>query len=558
MKTQLGVKKGTILKKFALGAHPIIEDYVRRLRIAEIIASHIKQDHRLQMACEKVITVMIHNILTAPKAMYELLDWALPLSEEVIGLEPGESEKLTDDRVGKTLDLFYYGKHKEVFFRLALRAIKIFDLNCSRIHQDTTTATFSGSYRTWSASELLTHGHNKDHRPDLKQLVLGISVTSDGAVPLDHKVYDGNQTDDKLHTDTHRRLRKLLSRSDFIYVADCKLATSDNLSKIVDFGGRFITVMPRTWKEDKQFRKQVRLGQVTWKHLLSRKNNRKPESKRDHYYLAQGSYGTSAGYALLWIKSTQKAEQDSEIRNRHLDKALEELRFVQGRLNTYKLKTRTAIKAQVSRIAKTYQCQNFLTCKILRHREYRLRYKKSGRPGPNNPATKIYSFYFSLSFEVNQNEVNAAKLTDGIFPLITNVHKELSAKQILESYKFQPFLEKRHSQIKTYQQVAPAYVKKGERVVALLHIHVMALTVATLIERQLRIGMKNAGIEAIPIYPTAIPCKYPTMFDIARLFDGVDRYEVQNNDNNLSFPARLSKTQQQVLNLLNVPQAVYH
>jgi len=39
-------------------------------------------------------------------------------------------------------------------------------------------------YPGWSAQERLTHGHNKDHRPDLKQLVLGLSVTADGVFPL--------------------------------------------------------------------------------------------------------------------------------------------------------------------------------------------------------------------------------------------------------------------------------------------------------------------------------------------------------------------------------------
>jgi len=501
---------------------------------------------------------MIHNILTTPKPMYELLDWALPFSEQVIGLAPGESQKMTDDRAGKTLDLFYAGKHKEVFFRLALRAIKIFDLTCSRIHQDTTTVTFNGSYKTWSAAELLTHGHNKDHRPDLKQLVLGISVTSDGAVPLDHQVYDGNQTDDKLHNGTHQRLRKLLGRSDFIYVADCKLATAENLRKIVDCGGRFVTVMPRTWKEDKQFRKLVSIGHVKWNHLLSRKNNRKPDSEVDNYYLAQGEYSTSAGYALLWIKSTQKAAQDAETRNRHIASALDELRLLQGRLNTYRLKTRAAIQDAVCKIAVDNQCQKFLVCRMDSHRECQVRYEKRGRPGPNNPGVKTYILYFSLSFEVNHEELTAAQLSDGVFPLITNVDKEHTAKQILEIYKFQPFLEKRHSQIKTYQQVAPAYVKKGERAVALLHIHVMALTVATLIERQLRLAMKREGLEALPIYPTSLPCKYPTMFDVARLFHGVERYEVSHDNSTLSFPADLTKTQLQVLKLLDVPQADYH
>ena len=58
--------------------------------------------------------------------------------------------------------------------------------------------TFAGKYPGWSAQELLTHGINKDHRPDLKQLVLGLNVTADGAVPISHRIYDGNQTDDRL------------------------------------------------------------------------------------------------------------------------------------------------------------------------------------------------------------------------------------------------------------------------------------------------------------------------------------------------------------------------
>jgi transposase len=316
--------------------------------------------------------------------------------------------------------------------------------------------------------------------------------------------------------------------------------------------------MPRTWKEDKQFRKQVRLGNVVWTHLLSRKNNRKPDSKVDQYYLAKGDYRTSAGYALFWIKSTQKAEQDAETRTLHIEKALEQLRVLQGRLNTYKLKTRPAIQEVVAKIIKENQCQKFLTYRIHTHRQSKIRYEKRGRPGPHNPGVKIYSSFFSLSFEVNREEVTTAELTDGVFPLITNVHEDHTPRQVLEIYKYQPFLEKRHTQIKTYQQVAPGYVKKGERAVALLHVHVMALTVATLIERELRAAMKREGIDAIPIYPSSLPCKFPTMYDIARLFSGVERYEVLDSDTTLSFPASLTRTQLQVLKLLDVPQVLYH
>ena len=284
---QEGLKKDVLHKKYVIGAHPIIQYFMDRLRIDESIGSYIKQDKRMKLSTEKTLSVVIHNLLTTPLPMYELTDWLKPLDEEKVGLDAGESPFISDDRVGKALESLYAGRHKDIFFRLALRAIKLFELDCRQIHQDTTTVTFSGKYEGWNALQIMTQGTNKDHRPDLKQLVLGLSVTADGAVPLVHEVYDGNQTDDRLHPSNHRRLRKLLQRSDFIYVADSKLATEDNLKKITACGGLFVSVMPRTWKEDNRFRNKVREGKIKWEHLLSRANNRKPKSKRDRYYLAK-------------------------------------------------------------------------------------------------------------------------------------------------------------------------------------------------------------------------------------------------------------------------------
>jgi len=47
------------------------------------------------------------------------------------------------------------------------------------------------------------------------------------------------------------------------------------------------------------------------------------------------------------------------------------------------------------------------------------------------------------------------------------------------------------------------------------------------------------------------------VFDIARLFRGVEKYEVEENGNIHIFPAKLSPVQKQVLNLLEVPISLY-
>jgi transposase len=558
MQTQRGLKKDSSLTKFVLGAHPIIEHFIGILRIREIISTYVPTDKRMKLDDDKVLTLLIHNILTTPYALYEMEDWVKPLDAERVGLKPEETRYIQDDRVGRSLARFYRSRHKDVFFRLALRAIKIFQLDCSRIHQDTTTVTFAGKYPGWSAQELLTYGINKDHRPDLKQLVLGLSVTGDGAVPIWHQIYDGNQTDDRLHQANHKALQKLLQRMDFIYVADCKLATEENLRKIAAWNGRFVSVMPRTWKADEQFRKRVRRGGIQWKHILSRRNNRKPDSKLDHYYVAQGDYHTSHGYRLHWIRSTQKAEQDVETRQRRIHRGLEELRKIEPKLNRYNLKRRKQITQRIDSILKNEQCETLIQCEIHATREYKHIYQTKGRPTKDTPKKMTWKPIYSISFGVDKDAVNNEQKTDGVFPLITNLNPDThSAKAVLEIYKFQPFLEKRFSQIKTYQEIAPVYLKNPERVVAFLHVHVMALMVATLIERKIRLAMKQKGIDFLHIYPENRRCKSPTMFDIVRLFRNVERYEVTTGDGTLVFPAALTQTQKDVLTLLDVPIAAY-
>jgi transposase len=557
MITQPSWRKGALLRRFVLGAHPIIEHYLQKLRIADFIGTYIPRDQRIQLPIERTLCVLIHNILTTPMPMYAIADWLAPLDEQSLGLEPTQAGCIHDDRVGQALDRFYHGRHKDVFFHLALRAIKAFELDCGQIHQDTTSVTFSGQYTGWRLPEELTYGHNKDHRPDLKQLVLGVSVTADGSVPLVHKIYPGNQTDDRLHLENHQRLRRLLSRADFIYVADCKLATQDNLGRLAACGGRFVSVMPRTRKEDSDFRQRVRQNQIQWEHLLSRKNNRRPDSKTDHYYLAQGQY-QALGYRLLWIRSTQKAEQDAQARTQRLAQSLEALRQVQSRLNTYKLKDRPGIEQALDHILEEHRTRPWIAYEIQGHRQYEKHFRGRGRPSAAQKGYWSWEPYFSVSFSVDRRALQLEALTDGVFPLITNLEADpYTAKRVLEIYKFQPFLEKRHSQLKTWQEVTPVLLKKDERVVAYLHMHVMALMVATLIERQLRRAMHQHAIPALALYPEDRPCRYPTLFDIVRLFGGVERYEVVEGERVTIFPAKLNQLQRQVLAFLDVPSSLY-
>ena len=95
-----------------------------------------------------------------------------------------------------------------------------------------------------------------------------LTVSEDGGVPIYFTSASGNTSDDTTHRATWDLLCQLAGRSDFLYVADCKLASSENMNYIAR-KGRFITVLPRSHKEDKQFRKQ--LSSQPWDICLFRK-----------------------------------------------------------------------------------------------------------------------------------------------------------------------------------------------------------------------------------------------------------------------------------------------
>lgn len=72
--------------------------------------------------------------------------------------------------------------------RLVLDAVESFDIDLSRLHNDSTSLKLSGAYATAGGQErggkptpAARHGLRKDHRPDLKQLVWILTVTADGA-----------------------------------------------------------------------------------------------------------------------------------------------------------------------------------------------------------------------------------------------------------------------------------------------------------------------------------------------------------------------------------------
>ena len=127
-----------------------------------------------------MIGVVVRNLIVAHQPVYALGEWAAPYQPGLLDLGPTDAAALNDDRVGRMLDRLFDADRATLITEVVLRSIREFDIELSQLHNDSTTVTFSGVYqgatgraRGGKATPVITHGHNKDHRPDLKQLLLG-------------------------------------------------------------------------------------------------------------------------------------------------------------------------------------------------------------------------------------------------------------------------------------------------------------------------------------------------------------------------------------------------
>jgi transposase len=550
--------RNTRLQKALVGAHPIIAHYIEKLNVPDIFRSCVPSDKRLVVSVADCVKVLIHNILTQHTALYKLTEWLETVDLAGLQLSAQSSMQFNDDRIARTLDAINKSNRREIFFRIALRSIKIFEVATTTIHHDTTTVKLYGAYTSWQRDPRADNGHSKDHRPDLKQLVLGMNVSGDGTVPLFHDVYSGNRTDDSIHIPNWEHLRRLLQTTEFVYTADSKLCTEKNLSHIEFYDGQYITVMPRTWKEDRLFRLKVQAGKVRWRLIHQRPNSRHPDSVIDSYYTTTTQYLNDKKRRIVWIKSSQKAEIDRLSRDEQLQKTAAALDALNTGINHRRLKRRREISMAVRQLLREHKTTSLISFELDKRIVVSRVYSSPGRPSKSSVQKICRTTEYSISWTINKDEIVRQSKTDGVFPLMTNI-MDKSASDVLQTYKCQSFLENRHSQLKSVLQVAPVFLKKPARVLALVDIIVLSLTVATLMERDLRIGMKRNGIESLPVYPEQRECRHPTTQSIIRVFSDVEKYELRSNDNMNGeyFPPTLSRLQKQILDLMGVPQSIF-
>jgi len=551
-----------------IGGLPIVNALLHRLRVDALLARTLPPpDPRAKLAPSAALGVLLRNIvLNQRRPLYTQAEWAAQAEPALLGLPPGPAGLFNDDRLGRALDLLFQADRASLMTELVVRAIGEFRVDLRRLHNDSTTVTFSGDYPGADGRAVLgrptlrvTHGHNKDHRPDLKQLLFILTVSADGAVPIHYKALDGNTADSATHIGTWDTLRRLAGRPDFLYVADCKLCSPASLAHIAKQGGRFITVLPRSRREDRWFRRFVQVHEPPWEEAVRRPNPRRRAGPDDVWRVVEAGLPSREGYRIVWVWNSLMARQDAEARQARIEKAWLAIERLQTKLQGPRCRYRSLVRVERAayRIVDESGAGRWVSYQVEQRDEPLFRQERRGRPGAQTRYVRKWRPRFSVSLKTRQDALERDSRSDGMFPLITNCW-DRSKAEILEAYKFQPRLEKRHEQLKAVEDVAPVFLKNAARIEALLFLYFVALLVQALLEREVRQAMEREKIQMLPLYPEERECRAPTTERILRLFEPLQRHRLRDGDTLVqTFEPKLDELQCRVLQLIGLPDAAF-
>jgi len=554
------------LRSYTVGALPILDDLIRRMRLEEFLRAALPpEDRRTKLSPVKALLVLLRNLLLSREPIYGVGEWAARHAPDLLGLASLEIDRLNDDCVGRALDRLFLADVPSLVLAVAAHAVKEFDVGLEELHNDSTTVSFCGAYSSAAMEQrflgrptlAITFGHNKDHRPDLKQLLFILTVTADGGVPLHFRAESGNVADDQTHRDTWDLLCQLTGRRDFLYVADCKLASSENMAYLHQRQGRFVTVLPRTRGEDAAFRTLVAKGQVAWRPLWEKTDDE--GNVIDRYSTSDQPAATAEGYRLVWYHSLRKSEADAVARSGRIEKALKQLAALREKLRSPRTRYRQEAKvaAAVAEILASCGADSWVVTDVQPQTRETFHQDHRGRPGKDTHYVRKVATRFDLAYRIDHTQVAAEAAGDGIFPLVTNV-ADLSELELLHAYKRQPAIEKRFSQLKTDFEVAPIYLKAVHRIQALLCIYFFALLVEALLERQLRRAMQRNELDALPLYPEGRACRWPTARRVMELFESVQRHTLVHRQRPAEvLVTELTRLQRKLLRLLGLPAKSY-
>jgi transposase len=312
-------------------------EFWKRLGIDEILKSLGFSPKLINLTCAMTLNRLIH-----PAAEYAMPDWIRSTAMgDILGVD---FTNLADDPLYRNLDRLH--PHRAAIeSALAQREQSLFNLGNTILLYDLTSTYFEGKAAGIPKAK---RGYSRDHRPDCKQLVVGLVINREG-FPRAHEVFEGNMQDRKTLGSMLDLLAKRVGLPEgSTIVVDRGMAYAENIAEIQKRNLHYLVAARQ--KERDCYLAEFETGDG-FEAVIRQPSPRNPGQKKSAVRVKKHS--TSDETLILCI-SSERVEKDRAIRVKQEQRFLRDLARVQARIEKGRLKSDIKIGEAIGRLKERY------------------------------------------------------------------------------------------------------------------------------------------------------------------------------------------------------------
>lgn len=460
----------------------LVSGMVDELGLVGLIDSLIVQNHEQRhVSVGLAVKAMILNGLGfVNRALYLMPHFFKDKPVERL-LGPGiTAEQLNDDTLGRALDAIDDYGAERLYSPLAAQSVQRLGLSCQVGHLDSTSFHTDGNYNSFEAPPegvvQITQGYSRDHRPDLKQVVLQLISENQAGIPLLMAPLSGNSSDQTSFRNTiEEHIEQLKSGLGLRYiVADSALYTEETLQTLGEFG--WISRVPETIRSAREIILAVADDLMT--------------SEEESAYRALGTvYGGIRQRWLVVYSRPARQRAEKTLQRQHLKQGSADLKAL-GLLCQQAFACKPDAQAALDAFAQRLTLTTVSESRIVQ----RPHYSGKGRPGKHQAPVAIH--YHIESQLASRIDVHTRKLQQqSCFIVATNELDEaaLSHEQVIDTYtQDQQKVERGFRFLKDpLFRASTLFLKSPQRIMALMMIMTLCLLVYGALEYRLRRALQQ-------------------------------------------------------------------
>lgn len=498
----------------------IVAGVCEKIRLIKQIDAHIPDTGRTVTVGQAVQAMVLNGLGFVGRPLYLTPEFYRTKPLDVLIGAGIEADDLNSDSLGKALDYVHQAGITELFAAVSAHALKTYGIQVRFAHLDTTAFSLEGAYEVDPETDddepkpiKITYGYSKDHRPDLKQAILGLISVNRTSIPAYLSAVSGNVSDKTSMPEMAEVYLKQFEADEQapVLVADTALYSAETLEDLSN--NHWVTRVPATLAEAKAA-------------LVSSPRDEMVESERPGYRYREiaSEYG---GVEQRWlvVYSEDRAQQEQTQMERQIEREQEKLGKQIKKLSRQRFNCEADADQALVKANRGWQFHH-LTGSSQAH----TRYAQAGRPTQDSET--ITDWQLEVDLERDEEKIKAREEALGKYILATNLldEQELPAEELLTVYKDQNrSVERGFRFLKDpFFFTSAFFLKKPSRIMGLLMVMGLSLLIYALAEHDLRQQLVETG-QSIPDQKGK-PTQNPTMRRVFQMFEGIHLLTIEEDD----------------------------